>query len=134
MKFCNCRIGPLSAAAGTRLSRLGAMYATPHAGGYHGEKGHGETAPFNGYVNDDFSHGTTVETCELQVRHGFLRKVFGIVATQLAITAAMCAVAMYESHVRAFVLGSPSLLFVSFIASFGTRPPHTLICGMHPHR
>ena len=32
---------------------------------------------------------------EAAVRQGFLRKVFGLVAMQLAITAGMCALAMY---------------------------------------
>jgi len=78
-----------------------------------------EQAPFNKGHADDFAHGATVDACEAQVRQGFLRKVFGIVATQLAITAGMAGLAMYEPHVHEIALASQGLLLLSFIASFG---------------
>ena len=96
------------------------MYGQPQA--YHTPeplKGH-ESAPFKqGAFTDDFNHGATVDACEAAVRQGFLRKVFGIVAAQLAVTAAMSALAMYEPHVQYLALGSPNLLMISFLASFG---------------
>ena len=86
-----------------------------------------ETMPFNkGHAQQgfpmapaDFDHGSTVASCEAAVRQGFLRKVFGLVAMQLAITAGMCALAMYEPHTQQFILGSPQLMVISMIASFG---------------
>ena len=75
-----------------------------------------ELHPFKG--QDDFAHGATVEACEAAVRQGFLRKVFGIVAAQLTLTAVMCALAMYEPNTHAFVLASPGLLVLSIITSF----------------
>ena len=53
---------------------------------------HDETNTLKGHEEDGF-HGPTVSACEAHVRAGFLRKVFGIVATQLAVTAVMCALA-----------------------------------------
>ena len=94
------------------------MYASAHP--YHEEQ-----APFKGRPASDVEHGEymshqpSVEACEAAVRAGFLRKVFGLVAAQLAVTAVMCGLAMYEPHTRALVLASPSLLMISFLASFG---------------
>jgi len=68
---------------------------------------------------DDFSHGATVASCEAAVRVGFLKKVFGLVAVQLSITAAMCALFMFEAHARAFALGTPSMLIITFVSSLG---------------
>ena len=67
----------------------------------------------------DFAHGGCVSSCEASVQKGFLRKVFGIVAAQLLVTGAMCALFMFEPHVRSFVLNTPSMLFVTFLASIG---------------
>eukprot|EP00322_Chrysochromulina_rotalis_P012395 CAMPEP_0115840174 /NCGR_PEP_ID=MMETSP0287-20121206/6635_1 /TAXON_ID=412157 /ORGANISM="Chrysochromulina rotalis, Strain UIO044" /LENGTH=248 /DNA_ID=CAMNT_0003293777 /DNA_START=59 /DNA_END=805 /DNA_ORIENTATION=+ len=69
--------------------------------------------------HDDFAHGPTVDTCDPLVRQGFLRKVFGLVGTQLAITSLVCAVFMFEANVRHFVLHTPSMLMISFFASLG---------------
>jgi len=80
---------------------------------------HQESTPFKGHAVDDFAHGATVESCEAAVRTGFLRKVFGIVAMQLAITAAMAGLAMFEPHVHHVALASQGLLMFSFFASFG---------------
>ena len=91
-----------------------------------------EQVPFKGHAQDgagfpmapaDFTMGSTVSSCEASVRQGFLRKVFGLVATQLAITAGMCALAMYEPNTQAFILGSPQLLVLSMVASFGEQHP-----------
>lgn len=71
-----------------------------------------------GHVTD-FAHVPTVEACDAAIRQGFLRKVFGIVAVQLSITALMCAFFMYEPNVRNFVLHAPSMLMMSFLASIG---------------
>ena len=76
----------------------------------------------------DFGMGATVASCELAVRQGFLRKVFGILALQLSVTAGVCALFMLEPHVRAFVLASPAMLMLSFFASLG------LLLGAHAYK
>jgi len=91
-------------------------------------KGHASEFP-----GSDFAHGATVSACEAQVRHGFLRKVFGIVAAQLTLTALMCALAMYEPHVQAFALGpGQGLLMLTFIASFGLLFAAMAYKDVHP--
>ena len=68
---------------------------------------------------DDFAYGNTVEACEAQVRAGFLRKVFGIVATQLMITAAVASMMMFSASIRGIALHNPSMLMLTFFASLG---------------
>lgn len=67
----------------------------------------------------DFAHGGSVSSCEASVQRGFLRKVFGLVAAQLLLTSLMCALFMFEPHVRSFVLNTPSMLFLTFLSSLG---------------
>ena len=43
---------------------------------------------------DSYSAGQTVAQCSQMVRMGFIRKVYGILSVQLAMTAIMCALAM----------------------------------------
>ena len=81
------------------------------AGKDHGrdvEHGAGMWAPNN-----------AVAAMEASVRTGFLRKVFGLVACQLALTAAVSAIFMYNHAIRHFVLHAPSLTMVSFFVSLG---------------
>jgi len=68
-----------------------------------------------GYV----SHGYTVSSCEASVRSNFLKKVFGLVAAQLTLTVAVCALFMFEPHVQQFVLHTPSMMMISFFTSLG---------------
>jgi FtsH-binding integral membrane protein len=60
-----------------------------------------------------------VAAMEASVRQGFLRKVFGLLACQLALTAAVAGLFMYNHAIRHFVLHSPSLMMVSFFVSIG---------------
>ena len=60
-----------------------------------------------------------VSQCEAAVQRGFLKKVFGLVGAQLSATALVCAVFMLHPAVRAFVLMSPSMLFVTFLGALG---------------
>ena len=101
----------------------------------------GEHEPIN-KQNDDFAHGATVSACEAQVRHGFLRKVFGIVAVQLTITAVMCAMAMYEPYTHAFALGpgqglmlpGPGIVLLIFLKGLqGTHQQAGVTGRAQPH-
>ena len=67
----------------------------------------------------DFAHGATVDACDAAIRMGFLRKVFGLVGAQLAITAVLCALFMFEPSVQSFVLHAPSMLMLTFFGSLG---------------
>lgn len=51
---------------------------------------------------------------EREVRLGFIRKVFGLLAVQLAITAGVAATFILSAPVKAFVLGNPATFWVAF--------------------
>jgi protein lifeguard len=70
-------------------------------------------------VEEDFAVGTTVATSSASVRLGFLRKVYSILALQLALTTFICGIFMLPP-VRGAVLAVGGVLtFVGFIATFG---------------
>ncbi|KAI0560436.1 transmembrane BAX inhibitor motif containing 4 isoform 1 [Gracilaria domingensis] len=72
------------------------------------------------YAND-FAYGTSVATCEPVIRLGFIRKVYGILAAQLALTVVICAAFMYITPLRLFVIKANGFLsVVSMIGTFGT--------------
>lgn len=74
-----------------------------------------------GDVPDDFSYGTSVATCSASVRLGFIRKVYGILAAQLALTTFICAMFMFVPPLRQFAIASAGLLtIVGFIGTLGT--------------
>ncbi len=56
--------------------------------------------------------GVVVATAESSVRLGFLRKVFGILAVQLAATTLLCGAFMTVSGLRALALAAPGLLSI----------------------
>lgn len=70
---------------------------------------------------DDFSHGTCVATSAPEVRLGFLRKVYGILAVQIAVTTLIVAIFMEVTPVRNAVLaGRGVLTVVAILGTFGT--------------
>lgn len=70
---------------------------------------------------NDFSYGTSVATCSANVRLGFIRKVYGILAAQLALTCLISAAFMYIIPLRNFVLATQGLItIVSVIGTFGS--------------
>lgn len=79
----------------------------------------GSSSGKDDYAPDDFAYGASAAHCSAQVRNGFLRKVYGLLATQLLGTTALCCLLMFHAPSRAFALGSPPLLYVSLFASFG---------------
>ncbi|XP_046839860.1 protein lifeguard 4-like [Xenia sp. Carnegie-2017] len=68
---------------------------------------------------DDFMYGVTVAQSSIDYRLGFLRKVYGILTLQLALTIVVAATFMSVEPVKMFVQGSPFLLIVSVFMSFG---------------
>jgi len=57
-----------------------------------------------GGYDDDFAYGATVSACSVSVRHGFIRKVYGILSAQLLCTlvfiAAVCSSAANKSWIQ----------------------------------
>jgi len=74
-----------------------------------------------GSRKDDFDdHPTdTVMLAPVNVRLGFIRKVYGILSCQLLVTVFISALFMYNQTVKAFVQSSPNVLFVGMIGSMG---------------
>lgn len=70
-------------------------------------------------VDDDFNYGVTVAQSPLQIRLGFIRKVYGILGAQLLLTTIVGAFCMYNEALKGFVQSSPSLLVFGCFASIG---------------
>eukprot|EP00316_Scyphosphaera_apsteinii_P010091 CAMPEP_0119329448 /NCGR_PEP_ID=MMETSP1333-20130426/75885_1 /TAXON_ID=418940 /ORGANISM="Scyphosphaera apsteinii, Strain RCC1455" /LENGTH=247 /DNA_ID=CAMNT_0007338569 /DNA_START=20 /DNA_END=763 /DNA_ORIENTATION=+ len=68
-------------------------------------------------VFGDTPYGQCVAQCEAHVQRGFLKKVFGLVSTQLAVTALLSALFMLVPSIRDWVLHSPSMLLVTFVGA-----------------
>lgn len=71
-------------------------------------------------VKDDIEDvSNTVALAPLNVRLGFIRKVYGILSFQLLLTVVISAFFMYNETAKHFVQGIPNLLFIGMIASIG---------------
>merc|ERR1711990_78288 len=69
-------------------------------------------------ILDDFNYNNNVASANVYIRMGFLRKVYGILSTQLVFTTMVAALFMSSERVKGFVQGSPNLLFAALILSF----------------
>ncbi|KXZ53842.1 hypothetical protein GPECTOR_6g760 [Gonium pectorale] len=56
---------------------------------------------------------------ERTVRQGFVRKVFGLLAVQLALTTAIAGPLAFSTTAKAFLAANPGVLLLSLLASFG---------------
>ncbi|XP_001640222.3 protein lifeguard 4 [Nematostella vectensis] len=70
-------------------------------------------------IEEDFTYGVTVAQTNINVRLGFLRKVYGILSAQLGLTILISALFMNTPAIKDFVQSRPEVLFVAFILSFG---------------
>ncbi|XP_031559353.1 protein lifeguard 4-like [Actinia tenebrosa] len=68
---------------------------------------------------DDFTHSVTVAQTNISVRLGFLRKVYGILSTQLGLTILVSALFMNTPGIKSFVQQRPEILIVAFLLSMG---------------
>jgi len=59
------------------------------------------------------------EALHRQLRLGFIRKVYGILTCQLALTTIICSCLSLIGAARRFVLATPSLTWIGLFASFG---------------
>lgn len=70
-------------------------------------------------IEEDFTYGVTVAQTNVNIRLGFLRKVYGILTAQLSLTIVVAAIFMYTESIRSVVQSRPELLMVAFVLSFG---------------
>jgi len=68
---------------------------------------------------DDFEYGTTVDSCSLAIRLGFIRKVYGILALQLILSLGTIVTFLYVDSVRLYVQTHPGLVWFAFFGTFG---------------
>eukprot|EP00039_Didymoeca_costata_P018215 m.332616 g.332616 ORF g.332616 m.332616 type:complete len:253 (-) comp16970_c0_seq1:184-942(-) len=71
-----------------------------------------------GKLEEDMMYGVNVADCHLKVRLGFVRKVYGIVAVQLACSILMGVIFMKVESIKNFVQHSPTLLYASLFLAF----------------
>jgi FtsH-binding integral membrane protein len=80
----------------------------------------GGTIQLGANPEEDMLYGVHVSSCHRDVRVGFLRKVYGIVATQLLLTCASGAVCMGIPAAKAFVQSSPTLFAAAQLLTIAT--------------
>ena len=72
-------------------------------------------------AENDFSYGTSVATSAPHVRLAFIRKVYGILAAQLALTVVVCAAMMFVPPLRdAAVRAAGLVMIVAAVGTFGS--------------
>ncbi|CAG2056886.1 unnamed protein product [Timema podura] len=54
-------------------------------------------------ITDDFAYNNNVQQASLNIRMGFLRKVYGLLTIQLTISAIVGAICMFQPEVRTFI-------------------------------
>jgi len=70
-------------------------------------------------IVDDFMYGSSVAQSHVNVRLGFLRKVYGILSIQLVATTIISGVIMMIPGYKEFIIENNSLMLLSFIATIG---------------
>merc|ERR1712159_832622 len=67
-----------------------------------------------------------------QMRLGFIRKVYGILTCQLALTTIVCSVLALNGACRRFVMTTPSLMYIGMFGSFGVLFALMAFKSQHP--
>ncbi|XP_078424093.1 protein lifeguard 4 isoform X1 [Cetorhinus maximus] len=83
-------------------------------------------------IEDDFNYGSSVASASLDIRMGFLRKVYSILSVQIILTTVTSAVFMYSDTVKDVVHGSPALLLVACLGSLGLIIALAIYRHQHP--
>lgn len=65
-------------------------------------------------IQNDFAYNNNVHNADINIRMGFLRKVYGLLTVQLLLTVAVAATFMAFEPVRLFVQENPWTLLMSF--------------------
>ncbi|XP_077997093.1 protein lifeguard 4-like [Glandiceps talaboti] len=71
-------------------------------------------------IVDDFMYGSNVASSHVQVRLGFLRKVYSILTVQLIITTLTGALFMFVQPIKSFVQESVVMIMFAFVLSMVT--------------
>jgi len=67
-----------------------------------------------------------------QMRLGFIRKVYGILTCQLALTTIVCSVLALNGACRRFVMTTPSLMYIGMFGSLGVFIALMMFKNQHP--
>ena len=67
-----------------------------------------------------------------QMRLGFIRKVYGILTCQLALTTIVCSVLALNGACRRFVMTTPSLMYIGMLGSLGVFVALMVFKNQHP--
>merc|ERR1712159_357685 len=67
-----------------------------------------------------------------QMRLGFIRKVYGILTCQLALTTIVCSALALNGACRRFVMTTPSLMYIGMFGSFGVLFALMAFKNQHP--
>ncbi|CCG81377.1 Bax Inhibitor family protein [Taphrina deformans PYCC 5710] len=80
-----------------------------------------ESRPVNAVdPDDDFKFGTTVDSCDLIIRMGFIRKVYTILLTQIISTTIIGAFMMSNESVKTWVQANHWMMLTAVIGSFAS--------------
>ncbi|XP_048005502.1 protein lifeguard 4-like [Leguminivora glycinivorella] len=71
-------------------------------------------------MEDDFAYRNNVMNADKEIRLGFIRKVYGLLAIQLLATLAISTVFLQVSPVKSFIHENDWMVFIAFILSIGT--------------
>ncbi|KAL0278241.1 UNVERIFIED_CONTAM: hypothetical protein PYX00_000112 [Menopon gallinae] len=70
-------------------------------------------------IVNDFAYKNNVANAPIEIRMGFLRKVYSLLALQLTLTVVFCATCMFSNTVQFFIRNNQWLVIVGFFASIG---------------
>jgi len=71
-------------------------------------------------IPDDFKYGVSVSQSDISIRMGFIRKVYGILFTQLLATTVVSGVFKGVPAVQTWVQANPWMMWVSLFGTIGT--------------
>ncbi|XP_052780131.1 protein lifeguard 4-like [Mya arenaria] len=74
-------------------------------------------------IVDDFMYGSNVASAHVTIRLGFLRKVYGILTSQLLLTALVGFIFMMHDGIKTFVQTNNWMMLVAFIGTLATLLP-----------
>jgi FtsH-binding integral membrane protein len=81
-------------------------------------EGGGVSDEETGGIKNDFAYHNNVAGMSKQIRMGFIRKVYGLLSVQLAITTLIASVCLFTPQIKTLIHDNSWLLMVAFIASF----------------
>lgn len=74
-------------------------------------------------IVDDFMYGSNVATAHVSIRLGFLRKVYGILTSQLLLTSLVGFIFMMHEGMKSFVQQNNWMMLVAVLGTFATLIP-----------